>query len=72
MTIVSIVRSYRDRADCENYFDEIKNQWDLGDYTAREFKSCRLTSRMIALIYNWWILFVRLANPGNHLEVITS
>ena len=29
-------------------------------------------SRIIALIYNWWTLFVRLANPENHLEAITS
>jgi len=70
--VVSIVQSYRDRADCENYFDEIKNQWGWGGYTTQELKSCRLMSRMIALVYNWWTLFVRLANPDNHLEAITS
>lgn len=69
---ISIVKSYRDRADCENYFDEIKNQWGWGGYTTQELKSCRFMSRMIALVYNWWTLFVRLANPGNHLEAITS
>jgi len=25
--VVTIVQHYRDRADCENNFDEIKNQW---------------------------------------------
>jgi hypothetical protein len=70
--IISIVQSYRDRADCENYFDEIKNQWGWGGYTTKDLKSCRFISRIIALIYNWWTLFVRLANPGNHLEAITS
>ena len=28
-------------------------------------------ARMIALIYNWWNLFVRLAVPDKHLEAIT-
>lgn len=70
--IISIVQSYRDRADCENYFDEIKNQWGWGGYTTKDLKSCRFIARIIALVYNWWTLFVRLANPGNHLEAITS
>lgn len=69
--LISIVRYYRDRADCENHFDEIKNQWGWGGYTTRDLKSCRLMSKMIALIYNWWVLFVRLANPDNHLEAVT-
>ena len=29
-------------------------------------------ARFIALIYNWWNLFVRLAEPNKHLEAITS
>ena len=29
-------------------------------------------SQMVALIYNWWSLFVRLANPDKHHEAITS
>ena len=70
--VISILQHYRDRADCENYFDEIKNQWGWGGYTTRNLKSCRYMARIIALIYNWWTLYVRLANPGNHLEAITS
>ena len=38
----------------------------------KDVKSCRLMSRMIALIYNWWNLYVRLALPGQHHEAITS
>jgi len=70
--LIAIVQHYRDRADCENYFDEIKNQWGWGGFTTQDIKSCRFISRMIALIYNWWTLFVRLAHPDNHLEAITS
>ena len=69
--LIAIVQHYRDRADCENYFDELKNQWGWGGFTTHDIKSCRFISRMIALIYNWWTLFVRLANPDSHLEAIT-
>ena len=70
--VITVVQHYRDRADCENYFDEIKNQWGWGGFTTHDIKSCRFISRMIALVYNWWTLFVRLANPDHHLEAITS
>lgn len=70
--ITTLIQHYRDRADCENVFDEIKNQWGWGGFTTRDLKSCRFISRMIALIYNWWTLFARLANPDNHLEAVTS
>ncbi len=70
--VIALVQHYRDRADCENVFDEIKNQWGWGGYTTRDLKSCRFAARIIALIYNWWSLFVRMANPSGHLEAITS
>lgn len=70
--IIAVVQHYRDRADCENVFDEIKNQWGWGGYTTQDLKSCRLMARIIGLIYNWWSLFVRMANPNGHLEAITS
>ena len=69
---ISIVCHYRDRADCENNFDEIKNHWGWGGYTTQALKPCRFISRIIALIYNWWNIFVRLAEPDKHLEAITS
>jgi len=70
--LITIVQHYRDRADCENIFDEIKNQWGWGGFTTRDQKSCQLISRIIALVYNWWSLFVRLVNPSKHYEAITS
>ena len=30
--VVTIVQHYRDRADCENNFDEIKNQWNRAGF----------------------------------------
>ena len=29
-------------------------------------------ARLIALVYNWWTLFVGLADPDHHREAITS
>jgi hypothetical protein len=70
--VLSIVRHYRDRADCENNFDEIKNHWGWGGFTAQDLKPCRFIARIIALIYNWWNIFARLANPDKHMEAMTS
>ena len=70
--LVSIFYHYRDRADCENNFDELKNQWGWGGYTTQDLKSSQLMSRMIALVYDWWNLFARLAIPEKHHEAITS
>lgn len=63
---------YRDRADCENGFDELKNQWGWGGYTTHDLERCNLSARAVALIYNWWSWYVRLANPKRRLEAITS
>jgi hypothetical protein len=70
--VLSIAQLYRDRADCENVFDELKNQWGWGGFTTQDLARCRLTACMVALVYNWWNLFVRLAEPDKHLEAITS
>lgn len=70
--VLTLAQLYRDRADCENHFDELKNQWGWGGYTTHDLTRCRLIARMVALIYNWWSLFVRLAHPDKHLEAISS
>jgi hypothetical protein len=70
--VLTLAQLYRDRADSENPFDELKNQWGWAGFVTRDLARCRLMARFIALIYNWWSLFVRLAEPGKHLEAITS
>ena len=70
--ILTLGQLYRDRADCENTFDELKNQWGWGGFTTHDLKRCRLLARSVALIYNWWSLFVRLADPQHHREAINS
>jgi hypothetical protein len=70
--VLSIAQLYRDRADCENAFGELKNQWGWGGFTTKDLARCQLAARMVALVYNWWNIFVRLAEPDKHLEAITS
>jgi hypothetical protein len=70
--LLSIAQLYRDRGDCENCFDELKNQWGWGGFTTQDLQRCRIVSRLVALVYNWWLLFTRLINPDKHHEAITS
>jgi hypothetical protein len=70
--ILSIGQLYRDRADVENSFDELKNQWGWGGFTTRDLARCRLMAGIVALLFNWWNLFMRLADPDHHREAITS
>ena len=70
--VLTLAQLYRDRADAENNFDELKNQWGWGGFTTQDLARCRIMARMVALVYNWWNLFVRLAQPNKHLEAITS
>src|SRR5574337_1178604 len=51
---------------------EMKNQWGWGGYTTHDLARCRLAARLLALFYNWWNIFVRLADPTLHREAITS
>jgi hypothetical protein len=70
--ILTLGQLYRDRADCENGFDELKNQWGWGGFTTQDLARCRLLAGTVALIYNWWSLFARLADPEHHREAITT
>jgi Transposase DDE domain group 1 len=70
--ILTLGQLYRDRADCENSFDELKNQWGWGGFTTRDLARCRLMTGIVALLFNWWNVFGRLADPDHHREAITS
>jgi hypothetical protein len=70
--IEAIGQLYRDRADCENGFDELKNQWGLSGFTTRDINRCQTTARACALVYNWWSWYCRAANPRARMEAITS
>lgn len=70
--LLAVAQAYRDRADTENMFDELKNQWGWTGFSTEDLKRSQLMARIVALIYNWWSLFTRLANQDQHGEAITT
>lgn len=68
----AIAQLYRDRGDCENVFDELKNNWGWGGFITKDIKRTRIMAQLTALVYNWWNIFCRLAEPDKHMEAKTS
>ena len=72
LDVASLAQIYRDRGDCENNFDEYKNQYGWGGFVTKDLKPCRTIARLIAIVANWWNIFCRLADGDRHLEPATS
>jgi hypothetical protein len=68
----AMAQLYRDRADAENGFDELKNQWGWGGFTTQDMERCQTSARAVALVYNWWSWYCRAAKPGARMEAVTS
>ncbi|MDF0677474.1 MAG: transposase [Nitrospira sp.] len=45
--VLALAQLYRDRADAENTFDELKNQWGWGSFTTQDLARCRFMA-------GWW------------------
>lgn len=68
-----VVLSYRKRADAENVFDELKNQWGFDGFCSGKGVVTETAARLLLLTYNLWSLFVRvLKDEGQHFEAVTS
>lgn len=63
-----VVLLYAQRADTENVFDELKNQWGFRGYCSGKAVVTELAARLVLLV------FTRLMglNPGHHPEAIKS
>jgi hypothetical protein len=73
--ILTLGQLYRDRAICENAFDELKNQWGWGGFTTQDLARCRLLAGMVALIYNWFGFVAcaeRIASQLTDIKMLTS
>lgn len=68
----AIGQLYRDRADCENGFVELKNQWSLSGFTTQNINRCQTEARARALAYNWWSRYYITADTCASMEAITS
>lgn len=71
-SVLEVAQHYRDRGDCENTYDEAKNQWGWGGFTSQDVSSTRIMASIVALVANWWNVYTRLAIPDKHAEAITS
>ncbi len=67
-----IAEVYQGRADCENIFDELKNQWGLAGFCSQQQNVTELAARFTLLSYNIWSLFVRFFSTTKHKEAKTS
>jgi hypothetical protein len=41
-------------------------------FATPDLSRCRLLAGTVGLVYKWWSLFARLANPGRYREAITA
>ena len=67
-----IIDLYRQRADAENVFDELKNQWGFGGFCSRKKLPTEFAARFLLLTYNLWNLFTRVLTPTRHVEAFQS
>lgn len=67
-----VARLYRQRGDCENIFDEMKNDWGWGGFSAHDLGCTAILAGLVALVANWWNLFCRIGEDGSHREAKTS
>jgi len=67
-----LAQMYRDRADAENIFDELKNQWGWRGFATQDLKRSRLMARIVALIFNWWSIYTRMGSGPVHAEAIST
>jgi hypothetical protein len=73
-TLEQVALLYAQRADTENVFDELKNQWGFRGFCSGKAVVTELAARLVLLTYNLWSLFTRLMglNPGHHTEAVKS
>ena len=67
-----VTQEYRNRADAENMFDELKNQRGWSGYTTQDLKRSQLMARLVGLVYNWWGIYMRMGSGRGHREAITT
>lgn len=68
----AVSRLYRERGDCENIFDEMKNQWGWGGFVTQDMKRTAIAAGLSAFVANCWNIFCRLGGDGSHQEAVTT
>ena len=70
--LLAVAQLYRDRGDAENQFDELKNQWGWRGFSTADLKRSQLMARIVALVFNWWSIYTRMATGSRHGEAVTT
>lgn len=60
LDVRAVSKLYRERGDCENVFDEMKNQWGWGGFVTRDLKRTAIVAGLSAFVANLWNMFCRL------------
>jgi hypothetical protein len=63
-----VVDLYNQRADCENIFDELKNEWGLGGYCSSKGEVTELAAQFNILAYDLWNLYTRFFTGRKYKE----
>lgn len=63
-----LIELYRQGADPENVFDELKHPWGLEGFCCRKRHATALAARLGLLFYHLWHWFLRLLEPGRQVE----
>lgn len=67
-----LAQYYRQRSDCENPNDQLKNQQALGGFTSHKMEKTALAAALSCLFHNYWILYARCVDPEQTTEQITG
>ena len=68
----AVSQLYRDRGNCENIFDEMKNHWGWGGFVTQDMKRTAIAAGLSAFVANCWNIFCRLCGDGSHEEAVTT
>jgi len=68
----TVAQSYRGRCDCENGFDELKNQWGLGGFTMQDSTRCQTHRAGCCTRVQLVSWYCRAAHPEGRLDALTS
>ena len=68
----AVSQLYRDRGDCENIFDEMKNHYGWGGFVTQDMKRTAIVAGLSAFVANVWNVFCRIGGDGSHEEALTT
>jgi len=66
--LLSLMHLYRQRADVENAYDELKNQWGWGGFTTRDLGRCQVARQVQDILSKLSLFLSGLTNAAEQLK----